>query len=525
MAVELLYYLNIMLRHLKLLALCCFFAFTAFSQPGFNNKYELNSPGSSLKNALYDDNNHKIYIASAILDTAIGLWGISLVTADTMGNILSIFSYFDTVGRIDLGYSANPDMIFLNDGNIAIVGGKFDGINNIIVIFSKEGQFIKTISIPIINFTSGPAPYELAEYKNGYLIQGGLVNTQNYIQVYLIRLDSEGNIMWEKRYSPANTDQMSRCMRIFDDNTILIAGTVNNASTYPIVNPWSRSHIMAVDSNGAIKWEWQSALNYGLVTDIKKMPDGDWLFLQKKYIMTFGLDSVLGEMHLVRSDSNFNVRWRKLLSPTPWSWGLTNEMVPTPDGHWIISEHVAIYGPEFEWIDPGKKGGCLTKVSSDGEIFWQTCDTARWEEPILPYFTEEFVIDHVVLPSGSSILVGSVNRYQAPARSYGWMFKVDANGCMYAPCSVPVEEPRAPGIVLSVYPNPASEHATVRLPELNRTAMLEAYDALGRLMAQAPVAPGQEQVGVPVGDWAQGVYVLRLVQAGRVLGVGRVVVR
>jgi hypothetical protein len=365
----------------------------------------------------------------------------------------------------------------------------------------------------------------LAEFKNEYLIQGGLVNIQNYIQDYLIRLDNEGNVIWEKRYSPVNTDQTSRCMRILDDNTILIAGTVNNGSTYPNPFPWTRSHIMAVDSNGIIKWEWQSPLNYGLVTDMKKMPDGDWLFLQKKYIMTFGLDSVLGEMHLVRSDSNFNVKWRKLLSPTPWNKGLTNEMLPTPDGHWIISEHVAIYGPEFEWIDPGKKGGCLTKVSSEGEIFWQTCDTARWEEPILPYFTEEFVIDHVVLPSGSSILVGSVNRYQAPVRSYGWMFKVDANGCMYAPCSVPVEAPEAPGIALSVYPNPASEHFTVRLPELSRSAVLETYDALGRLVVQLPVSPGQEVVSVSAVGWHAGLYAIRLVQQGRVLGAHRVMVK
>jgi len=112
----------------------------------------------------------------------------------------------------------------------------------------------------------------------------------------------------------------------------------------------------------------------------------------------------------VRRDSNFNLIFTQRLSPTKWAANLANDLIPSPDGNWIISESTALVGPDFSWLGSSGWAGCLTKITSDGEILWQTCDTIHWNIPGV--LSEETASGHVVLPSGSSILIGFTNRYK-----------------------------------------------------------------------------------------------------------------
>ena len=351
-------------------------------------------------------------------------------------------------------------------------------------------------------------------YKNGFLIQGTLVNLENKLKTYLIRTDQEGNVIWEKRYGAPGQDESSRCMKVLDENTIVIGSTTGDFLTSPYVH----SLIYAVDSLGEIKWTWQSpANNEALVSDIHRLPNGDWLYVNKK-LQILSQNSWLGRNQLVRRDSNWNLLWAVPISPTPWYRSMAGKLLPTPDGNWIISEHAALIGPNFSAVYPDGMAGCLTKVSSNGAIFWQTCDTVHWE--VTTTFSEESAGGHVVLPSGSAILIGRSDHYQpAPARDYGWMFKTDANGCIYAPCSVGVEEGPAVGEEsgIKVFPNPAQDRLTVQIPASPSDILLTLYGPTGSVVYRGTVAGGLTSTEIGLATLPAGLYSLEARSEGKLL--------
>ncbi|MFM9951821.1 MAG: T9SS type A sorting domain-containing protein, partial [Saprospiraceae bacterium] len=236
---------------------------------------------------------------------------------------------------------------------------------------------------------------------------------------------------------------------------------------------------------------------------------GDWLFLQKKNVYP-APDSILAYNQLVRCDSNFNLLWEQRLSPTLWTHAYTNELLPTPDGHWIVSENVALTGPDFTWTGAEGKAGCLTKVTSEGEILWQVCDSIHWD--VAGAVSDEFVGGHVVLPSGSSILIGRTNRWQpSPPRSFGWMFKVDENGCMVeSACMTDVVEVVPEGIRMQIYPNPAREQLSLVLPTLTKSANLHIFNSLGRLEYNEEIEAGTTEKTLDISRLRPGFYSIRL---------------
>ncbi|MDZ4682770.1 MAG: T9SS type A sorting domain-containing protein [Saprospiraceae bacterium] len=225
-------------------------------------------------------------------------------------------------------------------------------------------------------------------------------------------------------------------------------------------------------------------------------------------------------------DSNFNVIWAQRLIPTLWTHAYTNELLPTPDGHWIVSENTALTGPDFTWTDAEGKVGCLTKVTSEGEILWQVCDPIHWD--VTGAVSDEFVGGHVVLPSGSSILIGRSNRWQpSPPQSFGWMFKVDENGCMVqSVCTTDVEEVVYKESKLQFYPNPARDALTLVLPQpLTTGGQFQIFNSTGRVEYQGQLASGAGEKTLDISRLAPGFYSIRLNVEDGVSFTGKLIVQ
>jgi len=484
------------------------FAVGAFGQPGFNRYYDLNSnSGGAFVNGTHAlvAETGKIHLIGVMYSPdVIGLQGIVFVEADTNGTITNIFSYFDA-NQKNLAFSEGSDVIQLESGDLAACGGYLSETTLFLAVYRVEADSVYFKKIPLTAVTS-MAVYDIAPYKSGFLIQGVIVNTQNRFQSLLLHTDIEGNVIWEQRYNLPGLDENSRCMKVLDENTIVVgavSGDFFNES-------WTRSRIFAVDSLGVIKWDWQSPdNNEGMVTAIERLENGDWLYINKKHIV-HAQDSVEGYSQLVRRDSNMNLLWTQRLSPTNWIWAFSHKLLPTPDGHWIVSENTALTGPDFTWTGSDGKAGCLTKVTSEGEILWQVCDSIHWDVPAA--VSDEFVGGHVVLPSGSSILIGRTNRWQpSPPRSFGWMFKVDENGCMVeSACATDVVEAVPEGSRMQIYPNPARDRLSVVFPTLTKAVNLQIFNSLGRLEHTEEIETGITEKTLDISRLAPGFYSILL---------------
>ncbi len=497
------------------LSLTLSLSFIAYTQSGYNQIKEFSDAGCALINCSVQADT--LYLIGSLRNTGTSQ-GVALMKADTNGNIFNLYPYFDPEDN-DIGFGVNYDIKIMPDRSIVFVGGFFSETAQFLIKYNATGQVILFKKIPYDNAYS-VVTFDFESYKDGYIIGGTVVDLQNKFQPFLTRTDAEGNVLWTKRYPEPGRDQNSRCMKVLDENTIVIGSVLGNQNN----QNWGKSRIFALDSLGNLKWDFRVPdTNEGLVSDIIRLGNGDWLYLNKKFEF-YSQDSVLAWTQLVRRDSDFNLIFAQRLSPTKWAWNLANDLVPSPDGHWIVSESTALTGPDFSWIGSGGWAGCLTKITSDGEILWQTCDTIHWNIPGV--LSEETASSHVVLPSGSSILIGFTNRYKpSPARSFGWMFKVDANGCMMEPCSVGTEDNEEAITGLRLYPNPASQTVQVLLSGSAEVGKLFVFNSLGSMMAVYDIEPGAQTQTVDVSLLASGLYFFRAERGGKLLFTEKLVVQ
>jgi hypothetical protein len=155
------------------------------------------------------------------------------------------------------------------------------------------------------------------------------------------------------------------------------------------------------------------------------------------------------------------------------------DLVPTPDGNWVAS------GTWVYKTGPGQNDytryNCLIKLNNQGDSLW----TIRLKAPMSDDGTS-YPGGMTVMPSGSVVWALRYDRHEPlPAQSFGWLIKVDNDGCVDTLCQTSgllPELPPAETAQLFVYPNPASTQVTFELPEWASPALLNVFDYRGNLV-------------------------------------------
>ncbi len=338
---------------------------------------------------------------------------------------------------------------------------------------------------------------------------------------YLTKTDFNGNEIWTKYYGEPNLNEFLGNFIQLDNNQFVLVGSKGfyyppyDASDY--ISSW----IVGIDSLGEILWEWQSEQNVeSTISDILALPNGDWLYLTATIeilgTLTFG-----NRNKVVRRDSDFNLIWEKVLSPTSTNQNAGRAIELGPDGNYVIASTWAM--PET--FVPGNGGhawlpACLTKLSPEGDSIWSRCDTVPLPGN-LPTWDHRYG-GMVILPSGSTIAVGHFNQNTNPGKTWAWVVKVDKDGCLEELCvttGVDDFEKKAP---MRVFPNPVSE---VLYMESQAAGLWVLYDVWGREVKRLEMAQPDFEYEVNVLDLAPGLYYYNLSKGGVVLGSGNIVVQ
>jgi len=87
-----------------------------------------------------------------------------------------------------------------------------------------------------------------------------------------------------------------------------------------------------------------------------------------------------------------------------------------------------------------------------------------------------------------------------------------------------ISSPRSPGKGLKCYPNPVSDQLTVTWGQHSTSAEFRLYDLTGRLQLTKRITTGNDKTLVEVSSLKPGIYLLKVTDGERVLGVEKVVV-
>jgi len=189
----------------------------------------------------------------------------------------------------------------------------------------------------------------------GFILAGGTESFGAGIyDVYMIKLDSSGNEIWEKTYGGAGSD-CGYAVRQLDDGGYLIAG---NSESFGAGNP--DIYLLKIDDNGKMIWQKTyggKGSDYGW--SLLKAGDGGYLIAGEKEIV--GEQGGVFAAYLIKVDPNGNEYWEK-----------------TYEGKSSSSVYAACQAKDSGYVLTGKKesdrGGYdlyVVKTDKKGDPVWE----------------------------------------------------------------------------------------------------------------------------------------------------------
>ena len=168
----------------------------------------------------------------------------------------------------------------------------------------------------------------------GYLIAGSIYAWNDIDEILVVRLDSNGNLQWAKTIGdPANREEASSVIQTPDGNFVLAGYTRSFGQGGADV------YVIKLDSAGNMLWSRVIGGNADeMAADIIQTTDGGFLLTGGTYSFGQGNADIL----VIKLDSNGNLQWTRTIGGNNTDWG--NSAVQTDDGGYIITGITSSFG-------------------------------------------------------------------------------------------------------------------------------------------------------------------------------------
>ena len=248
-------------------------------------------------------------------------------------------------------------LVLTSDGG-ALLGGKTSssgagGSDMYLVRVDEDGtkRWEKTYGGPYSD-----SIYSLALTPDGGALLGGLTYSSgtDISDMYLVRVNGDGNKLWEKTYGGSENDSIYS-LAVTPDGGALLGGL-----TYSSGAGGSDMFLVRVDEEGNKLWEkTYGGPNLDAINSLVLTPDGGALLGGHSSASELLIDF---DMSLVRVDEAGNKLWEKTYGGS--NLDVTNDLVLMPDGG-------ALLGGKTNLNDDGKPDMSLVRVDGDGNKLWE----------------------------------------------------------------------------------------------------------------------------------------------------------
>jgi hypothetical protein len=350
-----------------------------------------------------DDNGY--LIAGSTESFGNGERDVYLIKIDKNGNKLWQKTYS---GK---GYAEVRAIVKTDDGGYLLVGRNWYFIKNT----ANEKSTVNLIKIDrdgnkLWEKTYGSRDWNIANAiiktdDGGYLLAGSINSFNNRRRdVYLIKIDKNGNKLWQKIYSGKNYDGINAIVKM-DDGSYLLAGYTDFSRDICLIK---------IDKNGNKLWQKIYGIkDWDVVNKIIKTDNG---YLLAGYTEAFadGERYTYREIYLVRIDKNGNKLWQKTYSYKNSNIKYSDSVesiIKTDDGGYLLAGFTYSSGN-------GKSDVCLIKIDKNGNRLWQkTYGGKEWDEASSIVKTDD----------NGYLIVGSTESFGNGERDV-YLIKVDKNG-------------------------------------------------------------------------------------------------
>jgi len=243
------------------------------------------------------------------------------------------------------------------DGGYATAGFTWSsgaGVSDVYLIRTDSlGSVLWDSTYGGISFDVG---YSLQQtFDGGYVITGSTRSSGAGLNdVYLIKMDSLGNTLWDTTYGGDSSD-VGRSVAQTLDGGYIIAG-----ETWSFDPGTSDVYLIKTDSSGNVLWD----TTYGGSFDdfgysVQQTSDGGYIVAGQ----TFSFGAGLGDVYLIKTDSLGNVLWDTTYGGGFWDVGYSVDR--TSDNGFVVAGQTFSFGA-------GQGDVYLIKTDSLGSVLWDT---------------------------------------------------------------------------------------------------------------------------------------------------------
>ena len=187
----------------------------------------------------------------------------------------------------------------------------------------------------------------------GYIVTGCTYSYGTGGDVYLIKIDSFGNLLWEKNFGGRDFESGHSIQQTADGGFIITGCTSSYGSGIFDV------YLIKTDSQGDSQWSQTFGGNdWDEGQSVRQTSDGG--FIITGYTYSYGAG--LGDVYLIKTDDSGEPQWERTLGANHTDKGLSVEQ--TSDGGYIITGNTQSYGY-------GGTDVYLIKTCSDGYLEWE----------------------------------------------------------------------------------------------------------------------------------------------------------
>jgi hypothetical protein len=330
--------------------------------------------------------------------TSFGAGGedIFLIKTDANGNIQWAKTYGGTA--IDWAYSVQQT----SDGGYIVAGGTHSfGAGSYDIFLIKTDADGNIIWAKTYGGTYSDYAYSVQQTSDGgYIVAGGTGSFGAGGDIFLIKTDANGNIIWAKTYGGTNYDEAYSVQQTSDGGYIVAGYTESFGAGYGDI------FLIKTDANGNVQW----AKTYGgtdldWAYSVQQTSDGGYIVAGFTYSFGAGYDDIF----LIKTDANGNIQWAKTYGGIDYDWA--HSVQQTSDGGYILAGGTDSFGA-------GYYDALLVKTDANGNISWAK---------IYGGTDDDIAFSVQQTSDGGYILAGGTDSLGA-GYSGAFLVKTDANG-------------------------------------------------------------------------------------------------
>lgn len=297
-------------------------------------------------------------------------------------------------------------VIELSDGDYLITGYTYmdDSDGDVCLIkTNSNGEMLWNKTYGGSEGDFGKSVIELTD--GNYLIVG---TTYSYgseiINIYLIKTDQNGTIIWEKTYSKFGENRGVSVVEVNDGGYLITGytnpfGSTNDADVY----------LVKTNTTGGVLWsKTYGNENRDNPNSMVELENGDFLVAGSTKPVSVGT----GNAFLMKTNSNGNRLWNRTYDT--YESNDAQSIAALGDGGYLMVGSTAISGSSFSDI-------CLMKTDSDGGLIWNK----TYGGPV-----NDIGRSVIELSNGGYLITGDTKIYEHISHYDAILFRTDPNGVM-----------------------------------------------------------------------------------------------